>query len=99
MSHETIRRLVRDAYNTQSAGLTVGLPRVSVDASQLQALLKHHDHLKAERDAIERRTIERCAEVCDQLRNDFLLRDNIFKADGADLCAAAIRALLEEAGE
>jgi len=48
MSDETIRRLLSDAYNTQSAGMTVGLPRVKVDASQLQALLKRHDFFKAE---------------------------------------------------
>lgn len=52
MSHDTLRRLVSDAYNTQSAGMTVGLPRVKVDASQLRALIAHYDSLIAERDTL-----------------------------------------------
>lgn len=63
MSHDTLRRLVSDAYNTQSAGMTVGLPRVKVDASQLRALIAHYDSLIAERDTlraeVERLTAER----------------------------------------
>lgn len=51
MSHDTLRRLVSDAYNTKSAGMTVELPSVRADASQLRALIAHHDSLKAERDA------------------------------------------------
>ncbi len=68
MSHDTLRRLVSDAYNTQSAGMTVGLPRVSVDASQLRALIAHHDSLKAERDAaiIDRALLHRARECLDR---------------------------------
>jgi uncharacterized coiled-coil DUF342 family protein len=58
MSHDTLRRLVSDAYNTQSAGMTVGLPRVKVDASQLRALIAHYDSLIAERDTL-RADVER----------------------------------------
>ena len=62
MSHDTLRRLVSDAYNTQSAGMTVGLPRVKVDASQLRALIAHYDSLIAERDTL-RAEVERHAEI------------------------------------
>jgi len=40
---ENLRRLCDDAYRAQDSGLSVGLPRVNVDASQLKHLLDHYD--------------------------------------------------------
>lgn len=40
---ETLRRLCDDAYRAQDSGMSVGLPRVNVDASQLKHLLDHYD--------------------------------------------------------
>lgn len=44
LSHDVIRRLLDDAYRAQESGMSVGLPRVSVDASQLKVLLAAHDY-------------------------------------------------------
>lgn len=59
MSFGVLRRLCDDAYRAQDAGMSVGLPRVHVDASQLKHLLDRFDHeqaetarLKAERNAL-----------------------------------------------
>ena len=44
---DTIRRLVDDAYRAQDSGMSTGLPKVTVDASQLKHLLDHYDALRA----------------------------------------------------
>ena len=44
---DTIRRLVDDAYRAQDSGMSVGLPKVTVDASQLKHLLDHYDVLSS----------------------------------------------------
>ena len=52
---DTIRRLVDDAYRAQDSGMSVGLPKVTVDASQLKHLLDHYDALadvRVERDML-----------------------------------------------
>jgi len=43
VSIETLRRLCDDSYRAQDSGMSVGLPRVNVDASQLKHLLDHYD--------------------------------------------------------
>lgn len=42
---DTIRRLVDDSYRAEEADTSVGLPRVTVDASQLKNLLDSYDQL------------------------------------------------------
>jgi hypothetical protein len=42
---DILRRLVDDAYRAQDSGMSAGLPRVTVDASQLKHLLDHYDAL------------------------------------------------------
>ena len=42
---DTLRRQLDDAYRAQDSGMSVGLPKVTVDASQLKHLLDHYDEL------------------------------------------------------
>ena len=62
---DTLRRQLDDAYRAQDSGMSVGLPKVTVDASQLKHLLDHYDALVSvcmERDVLYEALAEMVAE-------------------------------------
>lgn len=62
---DTLRRQLDDVYRTQDSGMSVGLPKVTVDASQLKHLLDHYDALvgvRVERDMLYEALEEMVAE-------------------------------------
>lgn len=64
MNIDHLRRAVKDA--TSRSGMTVGLPKVTVDASQLNHLLDHYEQLQSEH-----------RELCKSLRKTANLLEDI----------------------
>ncbi len=72
------------------------------EGSEIARLRAEVERLTAERDAIERRTIERCEDKINGLEvpeSMATIKECKAWLHAKEMCAAAIRALLEEAGE
>lgn len=91
---EVLRRLVSDSYKAKSAGMSAGLPRVYVDASQLKHLLDHYDaqleRIRTLEAGIEREAARYETEAAMNYRATYDL-----EADDNKERAARLRALLE----
>lgn len=94
-------RLIRDALRADVSELGIRLDEANgargIAEEEAKRLRAEVERLTAERDAIERRTIERCAEVCND-RADAAGYETESWAEALS-CAAAIRAMKERQGK
>jgi len=67
MNTELLRRAIEEALNR--SGMTAGLPKVTVDASQLNSLLLHYEQVQFERDKLWL-AVQQAAEYLDSARRE-----------------------------